>query len=70
METPPAGYEPPTSVYLVEQVNDAGEIVQIGGFLQRDEAEKLRVRLASEGIAAQINEVPIHRRWADYEFDR
>ena len=70
MDGPPPGYESPVLVYLVEEPNEAGEIAQVGGFFDEAEAEKLKARLAAEGRTAHINLVPVHRRWADYEYDR
>ena len=71
MDAPPEGYEEPALVYLVEETHpDSGEVSQVGGFFDEDEAKKLMARLASEGRESSLNLVPIHRRWVDYEFDR
>ena len=70
MDSSPSGYEPPVPVYLVEEPNEAGETAQVGGFFDEAEAEKLKARLAAEGRTVHVNVVPIHRRWADYEYDR
>ncbi len=69
-ESPPPGYTPPATVYLVEEANEAGEVAQIGGFFSEGEANRLLQRLAAEGRNAYINDVPIHQRAEDYEYDR
>jgi hypothetical protein len=70
MNSPPSGYESPVLVYLVEEPHVIGEIAQVGGFFDETEAEKLQARLAAEGRTTHVNLVPIHRRLADYEYDR
>jgi hypothetical protein len=58
-------------VYLVEERHPtSGDVAQIGGFLDEEEAAKLVARLASEGRRSSVNMVAIHRRWVDYEYDR
>jgi hypothetical protein len=71
VDMPPDCYEEPVIVYLVEEKHpESGEVGQIGGFFDQDEAKKLVARLASEGRESFLNLVPIHKRWVDYEFDR
>ena len=70
MATPPPDYTPPVVVYLVEEPNQAREIAQVGGFFSEGEAEQLVERLSAEGRRAWINQVAIHQRVADYEYDR
>jgi hypothetical protein len=70
VETPPPDYKAPVLVYLVEEANTAGEIGQLGGFLNESEANELRQRLEAEGRAVRVNLVPIHHRIEDWEYDR
>jgi cell division septation protein DedD len=70
MQGAPPGYEPPVTVYLVEENNAENEVVQIGAFFDEAEADALVSRLATEGRAAQVNLVPVHRRLADHDYDR
>jgi cell division septation protein DedD len=70
VDVPPPDYTPPIAVYLVEEASETGEVAQIGGFFSEEEANTLLERLRVEGREAHINVVPIHRRAADYEYDR
>jgi hypothetical protein len=70
VSVPPSGYTPPTDVFLGEEVNEADEVAQIGGFFSEDEANTLLERLLGEGREVHINVVAIHRRAADYEWHR
>ena len=70
MDTPPPEYTPPIAVYLVEVLNEAGEVSQIAGFFIEGQAEEVLNRLIREGRRAHINVVSIHQRVEDYEWDR
>ena len=69
----PEGYVSPFLVYLVEYTDDSGDacLGQLGGFTSEAEAEKLLSRLTGEGRRnVRLNQVAIHARWTDYEYDR
>jgi hypothetical protein len=69
-DEPPAGYDAPLLVYLVEEADPAGEMGQLGGFLTERDAKDAQRRLEAEGREVRINMVPIHRRVEDWEYDR
>lgn len=60
----------PVAVYLVEEENTAGEIGQLGGFLDLPAAEQLQVKLTSEGRSSHVNQVAVHTAFRDHESDR
>jgi len=57
-------------VYLVEEMDAEKQVAQVGAFFDETEADALVARLAAEGRETRINLVPVHRRIADYEYDR